>query len=103
MNIIKMIFFIFGFEWCELFKDICQRFEKSSYRYYSVSFEDAAEMAKYIAKLCNKKHQMGVYGLTSPQIFRVDDLSVVCLGGHDDVVPVFDHLLECGPRKQSYF
>jgi hypothetical protein len=79
------MFYIIGYERCHFYKDVCRNFKQSSVPFYSREVFNSNELNTAVLELYTGCQRVGVAGSTSPQIFRLQNGVLVCMGGYDDV------------------
>ncbi len=77
---------IVGFAQCPYFKKACAAFQKGGVPFMPIIVNDVDELKSKVEEQCNGMVKKGKAGHTSPQILKKSSNTVVCLGGHDDVV-----------------
>ena len=77
---------IIGFARCTHFINTCAAFQKADIPFIPIIVNDVEELQSKVEEQCGGLTIKGRAGSTSPQILKKSPKTVVCLGGHDDVV-----------------
>ena len=77
-----------GYDWCSYYKATCLLLKSSNIPFSTILCSSRLDMKKKIRAICRGNTVLGVHGFSSPQIFRVEACSIVCVGGHDDLVRI---------------
>ena len=76
---------VVGYEWCQYFLDTCAELSSVNIPFTPVVVADASNLKSKVHEIRRLHPVRGIYGTTSPQIFRVEPDVVVAIGGHDDL------------------
>lgn len=79
------MFYIIGYETCHFYNDACRDFKQAGVSFYRREVVSSSELNAAVLELNKGYKRIGVVGTTSPQIFKLQDGVLVCLGGYDDV------------------
>jgi hypothetical protein len=77
---------IIGFAQCTHFIKTCAAFQKAGIPFMPFIVKDVEELQSKVKEQCGTLIKKGEAGHTSPQILKKSKKTVVCLGGHSDVV-----------------
>ena len=79
------MFYIIGYEECHFYKDICRDLKQFCVPFYRREVVSPLELSGAVSELSDGYQLVGMAGITSPQIFKLQHGVLVCLGGYDDV------------------
>jgi len=77
---------IIGFAQCPHFVKTCAAFQKAGIAFMPIIVKGVEELTSKVEEQCDAFTIKGEAGDTSPQVLKKSEKTVVCLGGHDNVV-----------------
>lgn len=77
-----------GYNWCQYLKHTMVLLTKGSVDFSTRFVKDKAELISVMQELCKNIKVQGHFNETSPQIFKVTPETIICVGGHDDLMRI---------------
>lgn len=91
---------VVGFQWCPYFISTCTELSSANIEYNTVIAQDSIDLKRKVSAIKRLHPVRGISGQTSPQILRVEPLSVICIGGHDSLESIgMENVLSWYPLK----
>tara|TARA_B110000977_G_scaffold28035_1_gene35762 strand:- start:476 stop:766 length:291 start_codon:yes stop_codon:yes gene_type:complete len=79
------MFYIIGYKTCHFYQDVCRDFKESSVPFYRREVANSLELNAAVLELYRGCQRIGVSGTTSPQVLKLQDGVLLCMGGYDNV------------------